>query len=76
MLSKAEIRRYNRNSAMGNETVYYMIFIPFCSSCIAGFTEKNRPLQKKVLGKTDQIIPGNSKDATEAAASRKVQRFL
>lgn len=50
MLSKAEIRRYNRNSATGNETVYYLRFIPFCTSCIAGFTKEKKTPQK-VLGK-------------------------
>lgn len=63
MLSKAEIRRYNRNSAMGNETVYYLRFIPFCSSCISGFTKEKKDTPKKCWVRYigDVIIPGNSR---------------
>lgn len=60
---------------MGNETMCYLRFIPFCSSCIAGFTQekKKRPPQKCWVRYTgDGITPGNSKDAAEAAASGKL----
>lgn len=57
---------------MGKENMYYPRFIPFCSSCIAGFTKKT----KYWVRYTSHVItPGNSMDAEEAAASRKLQTF-
>lgn len=54
---------------MGKENMYYPRFIPFCSSCIAGFTKKT----KYWVRYTSHVItPGNSMDAEEAAASRKL----
>lgn len=31
---------------MGNETVYYLRFIPFCGSSIAGFTREKKDPQE------------------------------
>lgn len=61
---------------MYNETLYYLRFRSFYSSTIADFTrEKKTPKMCWVKYTGDGISPGNSKDAVEAAASKKLQRF-
>lgn len=58
---------------MCNETMYYLRFIPFYSSSIAGFTKEKKDRKMCWVRYTgDGISPGNSKDAAEAAASRKL----
>lgn len=58
---------------MYNETMYYLRFISFYSSPIAGFTKEEKDPKICWVRYTGHgISPGNSKDSTEGAASRKL----